>query len=60
MEKYEYKTIIGSNNNKPLQDLLNELGEDGWEFVQYVGSTFVFKRKKVDSYSANSKKLLKD
>lgn len=41
---YKYKTIEKKSSN--LEDLLNELGEDGWElcgiFAEYI---FIFKKQ---------------
>jgi hypothetical protein len=56
MKKYEYKVtlltptipITAKGYEKITQELetkLNELGVDGWEFVQRVDSLFFFKRE---------------
>lgn len=56
MRKYEYKVttiattlpITAKGYEKVIQEFetkLNELGAEGWEFVQRVDSLFFFKRE---------------
>ncbi len=47
MRKFEYRIIYFDSTITP--DVLNEYGEEGWEFITYYkdqnGNTLIFKRE---------------
>lgn len=56
MKKYQYKVIIkampAAANEKKLQEIaaqteseLNQLGQEGWQFIQWKNSMMILKRK---------------
>ena len=53
MKKFEYKVIPDFMDKEflpqtALENKLNKLGAEGWELVQYVNHSFVFKREITD------------
>lgn len=35
-DKFEYKVLIMSNYQRDIENKLNNLGEEGWELIQYA------------------------
>jgi hypothetical protein len=46
MTKWEYKTKYTDSRGASLLEMLNKLGEEGWELIAVDGCQYCFKRIK--------------